>query len=154
MRSQLAQTHPHTQADTHMHTIPPHITVTDPLSRCVCARAGGRCVGLGGVGGLFEFIEGMCVFVYGCVCVCVCACAGGAGIQNCVWVWGLRCMYRWSGCGVFATVVHKWYEFHPKFLLNLYPNCINLVPISSLKCLKCRQFECACYEFHTNFVQT
>ena len=64
----------------------------------VCGRA---VCGCGSSGGLFAFIEGMCVFVHGCVCVClcvcvcvcvcgcVCVCAGGAGTGKCVWVWGL-----------------------------------------------------------------
>ena len=35
----------------------------------VCGRA---VCGCGSSGGLFAFIEGMCVFVHGCVGVCVC----------------------------------------------------------------------------------
>ena len=65
-------------------------------------------MGVGRVhGGLFAFIEGMCVFVHGCVCVSVCVCVcvcvcvpggGGAGTGKCVWVWGLR--YCIGGVGV------------------------------------------------------
>ena len=59
----------------------------------------GQCVGVGRVhGGLFAFIEGMCVFVHGCVCVsfflCVCVCVyvpGGGQVQGNV-----------CGCGDFV----------------------------------------------------
>ena len=37
----------------------------------VCGRA---VCGCGSSGELFPFIEGMCVFVHGCVCVSVCVC--------------------------------------------------------------------------------
>ena len=62
---------------------------------------GGQCVGVGRVhGGLFAFIEGMRVFVHGCVCVCVCVCVfvcvcvcrgGGGQVQGNV-----------CGCGDFV----------------------------------------------------
>ena len=59
----------------------------------VCGRA---VCGCGSSGGLFAFIEGMCVFVHGCVCVClsvcvcvclwVCVCRGGRYREMCVGV--------------------------------------------------------------------
>ena len=62
----------------------------------VCGRA---VCGCGSSGGLFAFIEGMCVFVHVCVCVCVCVCLwvcvgrGGqvqgnvvCSVMSCVWV--------------------------------------------------------------------
>ena len=57
----------------------------------VCGRA---VCGCGSSGGLFAFIEGMCVFVHGCVCVCMCVCVcvfvgvcvPGGQVQGDVWV--------------------------------------------------------------------
>ena len=108
-------------------------------------------MGVGRVhGGLFAFIEGMCVFVHGCVCVsvcvcvclCVCVCAGGgAGTGKCVWVWGLR--YCIGGVGVAllpvsckndTNFVRISYEFHTKFGPKVYR-------------------ECGCYEFGTKFAR-
>ena len=55
----------------------------------VCGRA---VCGYGSSGGLFAFIEGMCVFVHGCVCVSVweggCMTVFlvmGVGVRLCVW---------------------------------------------------------------------
>ena len=56
----------------------------------VCGRA---VCGYGSSGGLFAFIEGMCVFVHGCVCVSVWGGGGcmtvflvmGVGVRLCVW---------------------------------------------------------------------
>ena len=55
----------------------------------VCGRA---VCGYGLSGGLFAFIEGMCVFVHGCVCVFVCGggcmtvfLVMGVGVRLCVW---------------------------------------------------------------------
>ena len=55
----------------------------------VCGRA---VCGYGLSGGLFAFIEGMCVFVHGCVCVSVWGggcmtvfLVMGVGVRLCVW---------------------------------------------------------------------
>ena len=80
--------------------------------------------GCGSSSGLFALIEGMCVFVHGCVCLCVCVCAfvgvcvwaGGAGTEKCVWVWGLPCMHRWCWYGSSASLLQRWYEVRTKFV--------------------------------------
>ena len=108
-------------------------------------------MGVGRVhGGLFAFIEGMCVFVHVCVCVCLCVCVfvcvcvcrgGGAGTGKCVWVWGLR--YGIGGVGVallpvsckngmtFARISH---EIRAKFVRNSCEFRANFVRNSSPKC--------------------
>ena len=84
-------------------------------------------MGVGRVhGGLFAFIEGMCVFVHGCVCVsvcvcvclcvCVCVCRGGGAKyrEMCVGV-GTWLLHRWCWCGSSASVLQKWYEIRTNF---------------------------------------
>ena len=106
-------------------------------------------MGVGRVhGGLFAFIEGMCVFVHGCVCVsvcvcvfvCVCVCAGGGGRyrEMCVGV-GTSLLHRWCWCGSSASVLQKWYEIRTKFARNSCEIRANFVRIS--------------YEFRANFVR-
>ena len=57
----------------------------------VCGQA---VCGCGSSGGLFAFIEGMCMFVHASVCVCVCVCVivcvgvpGGRYRELCEGVW-------------------------------------------------------------------
>ena len=96
-------------------------------------------MGVGRVhGGLFAFIEGMCVFVHGCVCVSVCVCVfvcvrvcrgGGRYREMCVGV-GTSLLHRWCWCGSSASVLQKWYEIRTKFARNSYEIRANFVRIS------------------------
>ena len=117
----------------------------------VCGQA---VCGCGSSGGLFAFIDGMCLFVYVyvcvtvCVCPCVCLCvcmSGGAGIGKCVWVWGLCCFGACIG-GAGVAFPQKWYEIRTKFVQFRANFVRNLSP-------KC-PYECGCYEFRTNFTQS
>ena len=101
-------------------------------------------MGVGRVhGGLFAFIEGMCVFVHGCVCVClrvcvfVCVCVcrggGGAGTGKCVWVSGLR--FCIGGVGVALLPV----------------SCKNGTKSARVSHEICTKFVLILYEFHTSF---
>ena len=126
-------------------------------------------MGVGRVhGGLFAFIEGMCVFVHRCVCVsvcvfvfvCVCVCrGGGAGTGKCVWVWGLR--YCIGGVGVAscqcpAKMVRNSHVFRTKSVRN---SCEIRANFLRLSCEFRTKFvhkvyrECGCYEFCTKFAQ-
>ena len=95
-------------------------------------------------GGLFAFIEGMCVFVHGCVCVSVCVCVfvcvcvpgGGRYREMCVGV-ETSLLHRWCWCGSSASVLQKWYEIRTKFV--------------RISCEIRRKFVRISYEFRTNF---
>ena len=57
----------------------------------VCGRA---VCGYGSSGGLFAFIEGMCVFVHGCVCVSVWG--GGGGCMTVFLVMVIQKTVHWG----------------------------------------------------------
>ena len=74
-------------------------------------RVCGRVVfGCGSSGGLFAFIEGMCVSVYVCVCLCVCVCVCVCVclcvcVCVCVCVYSAGCRYS-EMCVCVGTLVH------------------------------------------------
>ena len=124
-------------------------------------------MGVGRVhGGLFAFIEGMCVFVHGCVCVflcvcvfvCVCVCVPGGGgryREMCVGV-GTSLLHRWCWCGSSASVLQKWYEIRMNFARNSYKIRAKFVRNSCE--IRTKFFpkvyrECGCYEFRTKFAR-
>ena len=133
----------------------------------VCGRA---VCGCGSSGGLFAFIEGMCVFC-ACVCVCVCVCV-------CLWVCvcrGGQVQGNVCGCGDFVACiggvgvalramsckngtkfVQSSHEIRTKFVRNRYEIRANFVrisyeirPQSTVNTYR----ECGCYEFRTKFVR-
>ena len=123
-------------------------------------------MGVGRVhGGLFAFIEGMCVFVHGCVCVsvcvcvclCVCVCAGGgAGTGKCVWVWGLR--YCIGGVGVALLPVScknstKFARISQEIRTKFVRIFVRISCEFRTKFVPKVYRECGCYEFRTKFAR-
>ena len=126
-------------------------------------------MGVGRVhGGLFAFIEGMCVFVHGCVCVslcvcvCVCVCVPGGGGQ----VQGNVCgcgdfviayvVLVWLFCQCPAKMVRNSHEFRTKFVRNWYECRTNLARNLSPKCtvnVVVTNFVRNSHEFRTTFDQ-
>ena len=141
----------------------------------VCGRAVCEC---GSSGGLFAFIEGMCVFcawvcvcVYVCVCVCVCVrvfvgvCVPGGQLQGNVCgcgdfvacIGGVGVALRAMSCKNGTKFVRSSHEIHTKFVRNSYEIRANFVrilyeirPQSTVNTYR----ECGCYEFRTKFVRT